>query len=266
MPDCLIFTRECQSSHDPTPRGFLRWLLGLPGKVNARAVLSPKTAKGMWTGEGWFLKYWPLLAQNPGADVYVFTNEWFSNKQSHEDVDSFILFFSQLIDACEKYSSLWGFPIHCTVGDFSVGTPGYPSIPEESYDVQAMQELMWKTERTGNWWNMHLYDVHIGTGLVDRQYTVNRPDVVLAGHPNLNFIAGELANDGLDVGHKDGLFGGSQSLAFMRIFGKMKQGCWWLWCNPDLYRDLAESRWDLDDCSSITDLYFEMVLSSGGKL
>lgn len=261
MPDCLIFTRECFTSHDPTPRGLRGWLARRVPAV--RAVWSPKAANTMWTGEAWFLKYWPLLSQNVGADVYVFTNEWFSNRQSHEDVDSFIRFFDQLIDAAEKYGALWGFKIRVTVGDFSVGTPGFPTIPAERYDVQAMQALMDKCAWLGHYWNMHLYDLHFGVDLVDRRYTIQRPDAVLAGHPTIQSVAGELANDGLDVGHKDGLFGGEQSLAFMRVFSTMvKKGCWWLLCDPAPYRDIPEARWDLDDISPILPAYFEWVLSS----
>lgn len=265
MPDAEIYTRFCAGTHDSSPRGLLRRLLGRPGKVDLHKPFGPTTVSrgirgvggGWWTGEEWFNQYWPILSQNPGSTAYVFCNEWFSNRQPPADVDKFITFYKQLMDACTARG------IHCTIGDFSVGTPGYPSIPEEAYDVPAMQDMLSQAERQGHYLNVHLYDLH-APGLVDRIYTLTRYKTLTAGHPNLKVIAGELANDPQDVGNQDGLFGGARTLELMKEFKGMIDipGCWWLVCDPSLYRDIAEARWDKDDFSSMLDSYFGWVVEA----
>lgn len=263
MPDCLVFNRVCYTSHDGSPRGFLRRLLGRD-KPDPRAPFGPTTvpgprriAGGWWSGEEWFNKYWPDLSQNVGADVYVWTNEWFGNRQPHDEVDKFITFYKQLMDACTARG------ITCTIGDFSVGTPGYPSIIEEAYDVPAMQEMLSQAERQGHWLNTHLYDVH-APGLVDRIYTLTRYKTLRKNHPNLKVIAGELANDPQDVGNRDGLFGGARSLDMMKEIKDVIDipGCWWLVTAPEGRENQAEARWDLDNVSPILDSYFDWALTS----
>ncbi len=269
MPDCLVFNRVCYTSHDGSPRGFLRRRLGLPGKVNVRAPFGPTTvpgprriAGGWWSGQEWLDHYWPDLSQNVGADVYVFTNEWLGNRESHEDIDKYCRFFMQLGDACFARN------IICTFGDLSVGTPGYPTIPEEAYDVPAFQAMLRQCERQGHILNAHAYDLHEGNNLVPREYSILRYKTLTAGHPNLKVVAGELANDGLDVGHKDGLYGGLRSLDMMKEFYALLKddpqyigGCWWLVTAPEGRENQPEARWDLDQISDILPQYFAWVLS-----
>lgn len=258
MPEAPVFSRVCFGTHDPTPRGFLRRLFRRPGRVNPRAAVGPTKVDGTWwTGEAWFNKYWPSLAQNPGATAYVFCNEWFSNKQPHADVDKFATFYRQLMDACTAHG------VTCTIGDFSVGTPGYPTIPDEAYDVPAFQAMLSQAERQGHWLNCHGYDLHQGNGLVPREYTIRRYKTLQQGHPNLKIIAGELANDPLDVGNNDGLYGGQRSLDRMKEFAGIIDipGCWWLVCDGPRYQNIPEARWDLDDITPIINQYFDWVLT-----
>lgn len=234
MPYALIFYRTEFGAHtqNPEERG---WPHG-----------------AIWVRELWDIAYWGIY----GVDVWIFTNEWFSNKRDLTFLQRFTTFWKQVIDECLRRQ------IMCTVADLPVGTPGHPLEPAEAHQLPALQELIAYCERAGMWWNQHLYKLRDPKtdNLMVNDMDWTRYRLVKYGHPNLKIVGGEMGN----INDGGGMFT-AQSFNFIKaMYAAVKDdnvlGGWWLLCDPERQRN-PEADWSKDNWFAIFDQYIDWVVA-----
>ena len=209
----------------------------------------------------------------PYVDGFIFANEWFGNHEPDSVVRGFVQFYKELIAALPQGA-------HCTVGDWSIGCPGYPTIPGESNQIPILKELFDLCEATGNYVNMHLYapqydpdhNVHCDGALdmaCNAAYNFLRFEIVAKDHPKLMIVAGEGSNAGKDRTGREGVFR-PETLNLMRQARALIRSsryahnllgvCWWWYGDGNTHQG-AEADWSKDDCSLIAPQLFDMLLN-----
>ncbi len=252
LPEALVFYRVVFGTHDPAPRG----------------------ADNAWSsGRDWFLRLWPHMSPlRDFVDAFIFANEWFGNQEPEDQVRRFVQFYGELIDVLPP-------GVHCTVGDWGPGSPGYPTVPDEAHQLPLMAPLFEQVIATGNWVNMHLYSPEynpqqgvVEDGALDMAvgapYYVMRWETIAARHPEIKIIAGEGSNAGKDRTGRVGVFR-PETLNLMRQARTMIRRspyaqnlagiCWWWWGWAEMHTN-AEADWSRDDWSSLTPQWVDMLL------
>lgn len=225
---------------------------------------NPRTEHGYWRGEDWGKRMWPAMA-GAEADYYQFTNEWQGNGDPPASVQGFNDFYIQLGEWCLKQR------IVCTFGDWSVGTPGYPTIAREAHYLPILQGMLTWADQHGFPVNYHKYAPQ-GEGAnnmaAQKELYFMRDEQLCKGHPRLKIIGGEGSNAGKDsAGVERGIFR-PETLSLMKQACDLIRAspyranylgvCWWWFGDGNTHRG-GEANWAIDDFSSISQQFFEFV-------
>ncbi len=251
MPKALVCFRRVFSTHDPSPR-----------------------TGGWHNGQDWFNRLWPTMAhQTPYVDYFIFENEWFGNRESDDEVKRFVKYNIELMDALPL-------GVHCTVGNWSIGCPGYPTIPEEENQLRLMRPMFEKTIEAGNAVGAHFYSPEynpdrnvFGDGAVDmsvnRDYNFMRWETYAKPYPDLIIIGTEGSNAGKDRSGREGIFRpdtprlwrDSRHMIQQSPYRRNFRGvAWWWWGDGNTHQN-AEADWSKDDFSSAHEQFFDMLLT-----
>lgn len=226
MPEAYIIYRPVWSAHDLTPN-----------MVNQG---SP-----WYTGEDWFNRL--IASFPPGADALQFVNEWQGGNDAPADYyRKFNDFYVQLIFACRKRGLI------CTVGDFSVGTPGLPTIPSEAEELKLLDGMFSTAEANLFPVNVHLYSPE-GRGATnmaeDAPDYILRPKIITARHPHIILVGGECGNAAKDTTGREGCYR-PETLALQRQFAdliheipQLTFGNWWEIVDPALKTGFEKDNW-----------------------
>lgn len=240
MPDAVIIYRQVFSGHDQIPRN---------------------NDGGFWDGADWFNKLWPFMADVP-ATYYQFVNEWLGNGETAEAVRRFGDFYIELGMACLNRG------VKCTMGDFSTGTPGYPTVPSEAHYLPALKAMLDFAEAHELPVNYHCYAPEPDGALdmaAGAMYYFMRWETLCKDHPKLIVIGGEGSNAGKDRTGRQGIFR-PESLSLMKQAASMIDASpyranfravnWW-GINDASVHGPGEGGWGADDWSAILPQFFE---------
>jgi len=260
MPRAKIGYRRVYTGHDPAPglRGLLpsdaQYVLNMRGEITPlikHTSLRGAVAYSFANGADWFEKWWNAeYSQVQGVDYFSFANEWFLNGQSRERVSGFAQFYIELMEACRTHG------VVCTVGDFSVGTPGLPSIPQEANDIEWLAPMFDTAQRLGMPANFHTYDLPDPTGgIMPREYTWLRWLPYVKRWPNLRIWGGEAGPEGSGLFRDDAPVRIQTYADVMWNLLNLEAGCWWCICDPVVQKN-PEGDWSGDDWTPILPWYF----------
>jgi hypothetical protein len=268
MPGARIGYRRVYTGHDPAPG--IRALLPSDGEfvLNSRGEITPlirhtslrgAIAYSFANGADWFNRFWNAeYSQIQGVDYFSFANEWFLNGQSKERVSGFAQFYVELMKACLPFCE-------CTVGDFSVGTPGLPSIPQEANDIEWLAPMFETAERLGMPADFHTYDLpDPAGGIMPREYTWLRWQPYVERWPNLLIWAGEAGPEGSRLFRPETQGRMMNYADVMWPLRNLIAGCEWCICDPVVQQN-PEGNWSGDDWTPILPWFFPWTVERSAQ-
>lgn len=242
MPDAVLIARPVSGTSDEQPRG--------PNNT-------------YWQGSDWVKHMLPRFNGVPAGCYYQFVNEWEGNGDPPEVVQRFNTYQTQVARYCKSIG------ITPTIGDWSLGTPGLPTIPREAHYLEIFNQqpdgCLNVAEVLECPVNAHNYAPE-GDGATNMAAGIDsyflRWETLAKGHPRLRIIGGEGGNAGKGPGETE------EHMFRPQTFDCMKQALnllrkspyhanyvavnWWEIVDPATHKD-----WSGDNWSDLLPAYFD---------